>query len=54
MYFNIDQKQSNTAMLEFLQVDTFRNVLKVYLQKTNLINRFILQKRPALLVSFLT
>ena len=32
MYFNIDQKQSNTAMLKFLQADTFRNVLKVYSQ----------------------
>ena len=35
MYFNIDQKQSNTAMLTFLQVDTFHVVLNVYLQKTN-------------------
>ena len=42
MYFNIDQKKSNTAILKFLQVDTFRNVMEVYSQKNNLINRFIL------------
>ena len=54
MYFNIDYKQSNTAMLKFLQAEIFCNVLNVYSQKTNLINRFILQKRPVLLVCFLT
>ena len=48
MYFNIDHKQSNTAMLKFLQADIFWNVLKVYSQKTNLINRFILQKKACI------
>ena len=54
MFFNIDYKQSNTAMLKFQQAGIFCNVLNVYSQKTNLINRFILQKRPVLLVCFLT
>ena len=49
MYFNIEQKQSNTAILKFLHDDTFRNVLKVYSQKTNLINRFILQKKACII-----
>ena len=49
MYFNIEQKQSNTAILKVLHDDTFRNVLKVYSQKTNLINRFILQKKACII-----